>query len=233
MRPVETLDARVDSGGQLSFDGVPAELMDELLPRVEARTRERGLPRLKAVVEPDDDALDALVRRSGFAQRGEMLRMWRRLDDPFDEPSWPGGVRVRTYEDRDARPLQSLLDAAYGAWDDTYVPRPHERWLKWMTDHDEFDPTLWFLVELAVACALHWREIEGRGWLKDIVVRSDQRGAGLGKALVAQGLCAYARRGAERVGLKVDSTNPTGAIQLYERAGFEVDRRYGVWVKEL
>lgn len=236
MRPVEILDARVDSGGQLSFDGVPAELIDELLPHVEAHARERGLPRLKAVVEPDDDALGTLVRRSGFAQRGEVLRMWRPLNGVFDEPSWPAGVRVRTYEDRDARPVQSLLDTAYGAWDDTYVPRPHGRWLNWMTDHDEFDPALWFVVERGgdlVACALHWKEHDRRGWVKDLVVRADQRGAGLGSALIAQGLHAYAQRGAERVGLKVDSTNPTGAVQLYERAGFEIDRRYGIWVKEL
>jgi hypothetical protein len=37
----------------------------------------------------------------------------------------------------------------------------------------------------------------------------------------------------ERVGLKVDSTNPTGAPQLYERVGFAIDRRYGIWAKPL
>jgi ribosomal protein S18 acetylase RimI-like enzyme len=233
---MENLDARVDSGGELSFDGVPAELMGELLPRAETRARERGLRWLKAVVEPDDDALDALVRRSGFTQVGEVLRMWRALDGSAAEPAWPGGIHVRTYESADARPVQSLLDTAYAAWDDTYVPRPHERWLRWMTEHDEFDPTLWFLAERdgdLVACALHWKENERRGWLKDLVVRADERRTGLGRALVEQGLHAYAQRGVERVGLKVESTNPTGAMRLYERAGFEVDRRYGIWVKDL
>jgi ribosomal protein S18 acetylase RimI-like enzyme len=105
-----------------------------------------------------------------------------------------------------------------------------------MTAHDEFDPALWFLVERGgelVACALHWREHQERGWLKDIVVRESERGHGLGKALLHTGFRDYAERGVERVGLKVDATNPTGAVQLYERVGFETERRYGIWVKQL
>ena len=152
---MEILDARVDGGGQLDFAGVPAELMDELLPRVDDHARGRGLRRLKAIVEPDDAALDALVRRSGFTPRGEVLRMWRVLYGSVAEPAWPGGVRVRAFEDGDARPVQTLLDDA------------------------------------------------------------------------------YAQRDAERVGLKVDSENPTGAVRLYARTGFEVGRRYGIWVKDL
>jgi len=33
--------------------------------------------------------------------------------------------------------------------------------------------------------------------------------------------------------LKVDATNPTGAVRLYEREGFTVDRAYGNWAKKL
>ena len=35
------------------------------------------------------------------------------------------------------------------------------------------------------------------------------------------------------VGLKVDATNPTGAVALYEQLGFATDRRYGIWSKPL
>lgn len=105
-----------------------------------------------------------------------------------------------------------------------------------MTQHAEFDPALWFLVErdgALVACALHWKESEGRGWVKDIVVRESERGHGLGKALLRQAFGAYKTRGVDRVGLKVDSTNPTGAPQLYEREGFVIDQRLGIWHKRL
>ena len=69
--------------------------------------------------------------------------------------------------------------------------------------------------------------------MKDLAVRVDQRGAGLGKALLHHGFREYAARGATRVGLKVDAENPTGAPQLYERVGFVTDRRYEIWLKRL
>jgi ribosomal protein S18 acetylase RimI-like enzyme len=132
--------------------------------------------------------------------------------------------------------LHTLLDEIYGAWDPTYVREPHADWLAYMTTSSDFDPALWFLVErdgALVACSLHWRETNGRGWVKDIVVREEERGLGIGKALLQHAFRVYAARGAKQVGLKVDSTNPTGAIQLYERLGFVTDQRLTIWLKRL
>ena len=81
--------------------------------------------------------------------------------------------------------------------------------------------------------ALHWKEHDGRGWVKDLAVHERERGHGLGTALLHHAFRAYADRGVERVGLKVDSTNPTGAPRLYERLGFETDQRLGIWQKRL
>ncbi|HVU78849.1 MAG TPA: GNAT family N-acetyltransferase [Gaiellaceae bacterium] len=209
---------------------------DALLARIERRARERGLPLLTAVVVDGDTPSGELVRRAGYVQRGEVLRMWRQLDGALPDPAWPDGVRVRTYRPEDAARLHALLDEAYGAWDDTYVARPLDVWLADMTSHDDFDPKLWFLAErdgTLAGCALHWAVDRGDGWLKDLVVRAGARGTGLGTALVQHGLREYADRGAARVGLKVDSTNPTGAVQLYERTGFEIERRYAIWLKQL
>jgi len=108
--------------------------------------------------------------------------------------------------------------------------------VQWMTGHDDFDPSLWLLAERddeLVGCALHWRETNGRGWVKDLAVQAGERGRGLGAALLTEAFRLYRARGANAVGLKVDAANPTGAVQLYERLGFVSDRRYGVWVKEL
>jgi ribosomal protein S18 acetylase RimI-like enzyme len=152
--------------------------------------------------------------------------MWRVLDGPLPDASWPDGVVVRTYSESDGPAVKTLLDDAYAAWDAEYVPREYGEWERWMTDHDEFDPGLWFLVERdgeLVACALLWKVDGGRGWVKDLVVREDQRGRGLATALLHHAFGAYQCRGAERVGLKVDSRNPTGAPQLYERVGFVAD----------
>lgn len=228
--------ALLNARGEVGFAGADDAALDGLLEAVATRAHVRGFDHITATVEEGDAPYEGLVRRGGFESHGEVLRMWRDLSLPASEPAWPDGVSPRTYRDEDARRVQALLDDAYGAWDATYVPQPHEEWLQWMTDHDEFDPELWLLAEREeelVGCALHWREEGRRGWLKDLVVRADQRGRGLAKTLLAEGFRRYRERGARCVGLKVESTNPTGALQLYRRLGFEVDRRYATWVKQL
>jgi len=228
--------AALDAAHEVVIAARDDDVNDALLRAVEVLARARGFTTLAATVVPEDIPFHALVGRSAFAHHNDVLRMWRQLDGDLPPAVWPDGVGVRSYTDADAPMVHALLDGVYSAWDETYVPRPHEDWLQWMTKHDEFDPGLWFLAErdgALVACALHWKEHMRRGWVKDIVVQENQRGHGLGKALLHHGFAEYARRGVERVGLKVDAGNPTGAPQLYERVGFVIDRRYGTWVKRL
>lgn len=228
--------AALDEAHELEHLAPDDGIGDALLVGALATARAAGHDGVVLQTVPDDEATSALVRRHGFVLDRAILRMWRRLADPVQASAWPEGVELRTYRADDAPAVVALLDHAYGAWDATYVPRPVPDWLAWMTEHDEFDPALWFLAERdgrLIACALHWRETRGRGWLKDLVVDERERGRGLGRSLVLHGLRTYAGRGADRVGLKLDSSNPTGAAELYARLGFELDRRYELWRKDL
>jgi ribosomal protein S18 acetylase RimI-like enzyme len=212
-----------------------AATADDLLACVEGSARERGAEAVKATVVEQDEPFHALVQRARFTHDRDILRMWRVLDGELDPPVWPDGVTVRAYEGRDAAQVKALLDAAY-TWDVHYIPQSLDDWLEYMTDHDEFDPSLWFLVEKdgeLVACALHWKEDKRRGWLKDLAVNVRARGGGLGTSLVRHGLRAYAERAVERVGLKVDAANPTGAAALYAREGFVTDQRLETWRKRV
>jgi len=208
---------------------------DALLAAVEERARALEMPAIEASLVAADETFYSLVRRAGFVHERVILRMWRTLDEAIAAPTWIAGVRVRTYDDRDGRAVKTLLDDAY-AWDAHYVPQTYDAWREYMTGHDEFDPSLWFLAERdgkLVACALHWKEDNGRGWLKDIAVHESVRGAGLGTSLVRHGLRAYEGRGVHRVGLKVDAANPTGAPGLYAREGFVIDQHLEIWRKAL
>lgn len=228
--------ALLEQTQELGLAAADETTANELLERAEDRGRERAFARLAVTGDERDLPLYTALRTRGFALDREILRMWRTLNGDLPETRWPDGIRARAYEDADAGTVHALLDTAYRGWDDAYPARSHADWLAFMTAHDEFDPELWFVAERAgtpVACALHWRETEGNGWVKDLAVSIDERGRGLGAALLAHALNTYAARGATRVGLKVDSTNPTGAIALYRRNGFVTDRRYGVWVKPL
>ncbi len=228
--------AALDSSQELVHAAVDPAVGDALLARAEARAAERGFAHVAVTTVAEDEPLSSLVQRHGFVHDRDVLRMWRRLDAAIPEPRWPAGVRVRTYDDADGERVHALLDTCYAGWDATYVAVPHGDWLAFMTDHAEFDPALWFVVERdgeLVACALHWQEHQSSGWVKDIVVAESERGHGLGTSLLHHALHAYSERGVDRVGLKVDSSNPTGALQLYARVGFVTDRRYGIWTRTL
>jgi len=228
--------AVLDENQEFSLASFDPAVVDALIAHVEGAAGERAFDRLAVTAVREDRPLYEGLQRNEYELDREILRMWRSLNGNLADPRWPHGVTVRTYVDPDAERVHALLDAAYAGWDEHYVARSHEGWLSFMTSHDEFDPALWFLVEHGeelIACALHWKESRRRGWLKDIVVRDEERGRGLGTALLHHGFHAYAQRGAERIGLKVDSNNPTGAPELYARVGFEVDQRLGIWQKRL
>jgi ribosomal protein S18 acetylase RimI-like enzyme len=221
---------------ELNLTATDPAVGDALLAHAEGQARERGFDHVSATAVPEDKPLYGAVTRNGYTLDREILRMWRMLDGDLPEPMWAAGARVRTYADGDAERVHALLDEAYAGWDRDYVLRSHEGWLSFMTAHGDFDPAMWFLVERddeLVACGLHWKEDRGHGWVKDLVVRESERGRGLGKALLQHAFRAYAARGADRVGLKVDATNPTGAPELYERLGFVTDQRYGIWTQRL
>lgn len=212
-----------------------AAVADALLARAEEQAQKRGLATIAIEIPAEDELLSALVRRASFTQHeGGVLQMWRALGPDTPEPVWPRDVTVRSYRDADGELIHALLDSAYSAWDEHYVKRTHDQWLSHMTAHTEFDPAMWLVVERdgdLVGCALFWKEEQRRGWLKDIAVAEGERGHGIARALLHLGFRTYAERGAERVGLKVDSTNPTGAVELYERVGFVAERRHETWTK--
>jgi ribosomal protein S18 acetylase RimI-like enzyme len=203
-----------------------------LLDRIEAQARTEGVSLLTFVIPEWDEPAWRAYLAYGFENPTNVLEMEAETSPAPERVSFPEGVSVRTYDESDARTVQSLLDRAYTSWDDAYVAMEHDDWRAWMTGDESFDPTCWWLAEaegsLAGVC-LTWKE----GWVKDIAVDDNWRGRGLGKALLLHALAEHRRRRNTRVGLKVDDRNPTAAIPLYERAGFQTIKRYRVLVKRL
>jgi GNAT superfamily N-acetyltransferase len=228
--------AALDTSHELEHVANDPEVGDALLARAERRARGRGFATITLTSVDEDGPLRALVARNDFTPHLEILRMWRALNGDLPEPHWPDGVALRSYDPADAEGVHELLDDAYGGWDDDFIVLPHDDWLARMTGDDDFDPAFWLLAgregEL-VGCALNWKPFQQRGWVKDLVVRADERGAGLATALLHEGFRRSAALGATQVGLKVVAGNPTGAVQLYERVGFATDRRYQISLKRL
>ena len=203
-----------------------------LLERIEAQARKEGMPQLTFVIPEGEDLIRRGYEKAGFSVATEVLKLEVELAEPPPEQSHPDDVLLRTYDEADARAVRELLDAAYGDWDETYVPFAHDDWLAFMTRHDSFDPACWFLAETRdnlVGVCLTWKE----GWIKDLAVVPTARGRGLGETLLRHAFEQLYGRGVRRIGLKVDAHNPTSALRLYERLGMTVVERYRHYVKKL
>lgn len=61
-----------------------------------------------------------------------------------------------------------------------------------------------------------------RGWIMDIGVLKPNRRTGIGTALMQQGMEFLKSEGMTEVELGVDDSNPTKAIELYKKVGFQI-----------
>jgi ribosomal protein S18 acetylase RimI-like enzyme len=64
-----------------------------------------------------------------------------------------------------------------------------------------------------------------RAWTEDISTRREWRGKGVASALIAASLRQLAGLGFDEAALGVDLDNPTGALGVYQRMGYEVALR--------
>jgi ribosomal protein S18 acetylase RimI-like enzyme len=76
------------------------------------------------------------------------------------------------------------------------------------------------------------QQVTGRreAYVAKVGCRRGHRGRGLASGLLRHSLRAYREAGYDEASLDVDSENPTGALGLYERAGFTVETKLADYV---
>jgi mycothiol synthase len=182
-----------------------------------------------------------LVTSAGYAPVRYFFEMRRPTLDEVQVPPMPEGLEIRPVS-ADRASQKQLWDADVEAFADHWggfdaSDPAFEAWLM----HPHHDPALWVAawdgdeIAGAVTNAIFAEENEafgrGRGWLETVFVRRAWRRRGLGAAIVARALLRLREAGMEEAMLGVDSDNPSGALALYERAGFEVHRRFAAYRK--
>ncbi len=238
-------DARVEPGGYAYVDGLDEARVwinlrgspsPELVDWAEQRARERGGRIWSGTWIGHDAVLDAL-RGRGYVVLRHSFRMKRDLDAEVPEPTWPGGMRVRTFRAGDER---RFYETGHEAFADTWEPTntSYEEWLHWAVDSPSFDADLWFLAEEGpdaagfAICKIHPGDPE-LGWVQILGVRAPWRGRGIGRALLLTSFRAFRDRGLRVAGLGVDAENPTGAVKLYESVGMRATDRFELYEKAL
>jgi mycothiol synthase len=212
---------------------------ETLLDWSERRAVERAAPgeelRIGQVITSVDARGSSLLAARGYEPVRTYWRMSMPIGDSPTPPTWPEGVKVRTFDqERDSRAVYRLVQDAF-ADNERHTAESFEEWQAFMIDREAFEPGLWFIAEAngeIVGCVL-CPNYEEEGWVRQLAVARDWRRRGLGTALFRQAMTEFRRRGRREIGLVVDSWNRTGAKELYERAGMTVAREHTRFEKSL
>ena len=147
-----------------------------------------------------------------------VLRMRKVLKGTIPEPDWPGGVRIKVLDRKEAKEAHAVLAAGY--WEGGGGAPKFENWWTHLRKDREYDPALIFIAldhEGCVGIAQCWSS----NFIKDIAVHPRARRRGVGTALMLTTFEAFRARGAPHVDLKVREENAV-AQELYAKLGMKV-----------
>ena len=185
----------------------------------------------------------ALLAKEGYVEARWFFDMRRDDLDRVEVPPMPDSLEIRPIgTDRDS--LWKLFSADAEAFEDHWGGfNFNEAVFQEILDDPNFDPSLYVVawdgdeIAGAVINALPRSENKAlgrhRGWLESVFVRRPWRRRGLAAALVARSLVVLRDAGMDHAMLGVDADNPTGALGVYERAGFKVVKRTTAYRKPM
>jgi Acetyltransferase (GNAT) family. len=184
-----------------------------------------------------------LFERAGYQAARYAFSMRRPTLDDVVLPPMPEGLEVRPIG-LDRASQRQMWDADVEAFQDHWggFDASEAAFENSLTAPNR-DPLLWIVawdgdaIAGGVTNAIFADDNEAfgqrRGWLDTVFVRRKWRRRGLGAAIVARALLRLREAGMNEAMLGVDSENPSGALGLYERAGFVVDRRETAYRKPM
>jgi len=221
-------------------EGIGTRLVEAMLARAEQVHAERrpDLPaRLTTTGLSSDEAQADLLATADMSGERWNFVMRTALDAPPDEIPLPQGYEFVRY---DASMAAAMLEAHNTAFLDhpNFTPWSETLWKQFVTESRSFRPDLSFVVvpvgEKEIVAYLQtaefdaYFEVTGRreAYVGKLGTLREHRGKGIAGALLVRCLHAYREAGFDEASLDVDSENPTGALGIYERAGFAVESRW-------
>ncbi len=232
---------RPDRRGQ----GVGSVLVPAMLARARAAAAERrpDLPaRLTGTGLSGNTAQADLL--AGHGLRGDRWSFVMRtaLVDLPPAPPLAAGYEIRAYDASLAGAVLAAHNRAFTGSHPQFTPWTETMWKQWVTGSHTFRPALSRVVVPAgsddVVGYLTTHEFEGylaatgrrEAYVAKVGTDPDHRRHGLAGALLGHCLLAYAAAGYDEASLDVDSENPTGALGIYRRCGFEVESRWTTYL---
>ncbi|MDP9822881.1 GNAT family N-acetyltransferase [Nocardioides massiliensis] len=222
--------------------GIGAQLVTALVDRMRDRHREQ--PGLEAVLLAggltSDKAQQRLFTTRGFV--ADRYRLVLGVDPlvPTTVPELPRGMRIRGYDPAaDGEALRIAHNHAFLGHHPNFATWDEGMWRQWVTGNRNFRPDLSFLVvdddadggiaayvQTNVYAAVEEATGRKEAYIAKVGTSPEHRGRGLASAVLRHTLDACHRAGLDRACLDVDSDNPSGAVGLYERAGFALEQHF-------
>jgi ribosomal protein S18 acetylase RimI-like enzyme len=190
---------------------------------------------LDAGAADGSDRQRVIVGAGGFVPYSWSAVMVRATLADVPDLDLPAGVAVRPVEPGDLRPIWEADVEAFRDHNHQLAQVGEDEWEQFLERVRE--GTEWWQVAWdakGVVGQVRTRVVPGeaerrgrrRAWTEDISTRRDRRGQGVASALIAASLRQLAAAGFEEAALGVDLANPTGALAVYERLGYQVVQRY-------
>jgi ribosomal protein S18 acetylase RimI-like enzyme len=174
-----------------------------------------------------DEGAKALFASYGLAPVRYFFEMSTDPSKATPQPT-PAGLTIAPYTDEWRKPLYDAYIEGFGdMWG--FQHRTLERWQALSVDNDGFRPDLSRLAlhgDEVVSFVCSYDSADNGMFIGQIATRRAWRRQGLASALIAESLLAAAAAGKQRAGLGVDADSLTGAVGVYERAGFRVIQRH-------
>lgn len=221
---------------ELRGRGIGSALLATLEDRARslAATHAPDRARVLAGFAPEGRPGEALLREVGYETARWFIDMLRPTLDDIVEPPLPEGLEIRPVTpDQHVTIWRANREAFHDHWGGS--DESIEQLQRILGDPDT-DPSRWLIAwdgdEVAGGV---WNEIYPaenaaygvrRGWIDSVFTRRPWRQRGLASALVGRSLTLLRDRGMTSAALGVDADNPTGALGLYQAAGFGVHDRF-------
>ena len=178
---------------------------------------------------------DALFTSLGFEECRYSFEMKRSFETPVPVVDVPDGLRLVAFDPQYDEALRLAHNEVFlDHWGST--PKDEETWKVWFTGSRAFRGNLSFLVLdgeqiVSYANGFEYEADTAVTGIREIYVGQvgtvrSHRGRGLAAVALAALMREAERTGFKRASLGVDAENPTGALGLYERLGFEQGKKW-------
>ena len=209
--------------------GIGSTLLRYTKDHLKGHTLNDGLRLFEVYLADTESDKLALLKSAGYKPVRYFYEMVRPLAADIPEIELPEGLEIRPVNPDEYR---AVFDASDEAMQDHWghVPATDSIY-QWWVESPYFQPMRWKVawdngqVAGMVLNFINDKENERfnrkRGYTEDISVRRPWRRRGLARALLAHSLQMFKDEGLEEAALGVDTDNPSGALGLYEKLGFQ------------